>query len=71
MLQGILGLHIDGFGHRLVIESPVLPEGMGALSIKDMQVDDGFASFTVQGSPQGASVTLTDKRGPVSIEVKH
>jgi len=44
---------------------------MGSLSITDMRVGDGFASFTVQGSPKGASVTLTDKRGPVSIEVKH
>lgn len=71
MLQAILGLRVDGFDRRLVIESPVLPEGMGSLSITDMRVGDGFASFTVQGSPKGASVTLTDKRGPISIEVKH
>lgn len=70
MLQAILGLRIDGFERRLVIESPVLPEGMGSLSIEDMRVGDGFASFTVQGSPKGATVAITGKRGPISIEVK-
>ena len=71
MLQGILGLHVDGFGRRLVIESPVLPEGMGSLSINGIQVGDGSASFTVQGSPNGATVAVTDKRGPISVEVKN
>ena len=70
MLQGILGLHVDGFGRRLVIESPVLPEGMGSLSIEGIQVGSGSASFTVQGSPTGATVAVTDKRGPISVEVK-
>ena len=71
MLQGILGLHVDGFGRRLVIESPVLPEGMGSLSIDGIQVGSGSASFTVQGSPKGATVAVTDKRGPISVEVKN
>jgi glycogen debranching enzyme len=70
MLQAILGLTVDGFNRRLVIESPVLPEGMGSLSIEGMRVGTGSASFTVQGSPKGATVALTDKRGAVTIEVK-
>ena len=55
----------------LMIESPVLPDGMGSLSIEGMQVGDGSASFTVQGSPKGATVAITGKRGAVSIEVKN
>ncbi len=71
MLQGILGLNVDGFNRRLVIESPVLPDGMGSLSINDLRVGTGSASFTVQGSPTGATVALTNKRGAVTIEVKN
>jgi hypothetical protein len=70
MLQAILGLHIDGFDGRLVIDSPVLPDGLGALSIAGMRVGAGAASFTVRGSSKGATVEITDKRGPISIEVK-
>jgi glycogen debranching enzyme len=71
MLQAILGLRVDGFERRLMIESPVLPDGMGSLSIEGMQVGDGSASFTVQGSPKGATVAITGKSGAVSIEVKN
>jgi glycogen debranching enzyme len=71
MLQAILGLQVDGFHHRLVIESPVLPDGMGTLAIEGMQVGTGSASFTVRGSSKGATVEITDKHGPVSIEVKN
>jgi len=70
MLQAILGLHVDGFHRRLVIESPVLPDGMGTLSIEGMQVGSGSASFIVRGSSKGATVEITNKRGPVSVEVK-
>ena len=70
MLQAILGLHIDGFDGRLVIDSPVLPDGLGALSIAGMRVGAGAASFTVRGSSKGATVEITEKRGPISIEVK-
>ncbi len=71
MLQAILGLQVDGFNRRLVIESPVLPEGMGSLSIEGMRVGTGSATFTVQGSPKGATVALTSKHGPISVEVKN
>ncbi|MGD0290383.1 MAG: glycogen debranching N-terminal domain-containing protein [Candidatus Binataceae bacterium] len=70
MLQAILGLHIDGFDGRLVIDSPVLPDGLGALSIAGMRVGAGAASFIVRGSSKGATVEITEKRGPISIEVK-
>ncbi len=70
MLQAILGLHIDGFDGRLVIDSPVLPDGIGALSIDGMRVGTGSASFIVRGSSKGATVEITDKHGPVRIEVK-
>ena len=70
MLQAILGLQIDGFAGRLVIDSPVLPNGIGSLAIEGMRVGSGSASFTVRGSSKGATVEITDKRGPVSIEVK-
>ncbi len=71
MLQAILGLRIDGFERRVIIESPVLPEGMGSLAIEDLRVGDGFASFTVQGSPKGATVAITGKHGPITIEVRN
>jgi glycogen debranching enzyme len=70
-LQAILGLQVDGFNRRLVIDSPVLPDGIGSLSIEGMQVATGSASFTVRGSSRGATVEVTDKRGPISIEVKN
>jgi glycogen debranching enzyme len=70
MLQAILGLHVDGFEGRLVIDSPVLPDGIGSLSIEGMRVGSGLASFRVRGSSKGATVEIIDKRGPISIEVK-
>jgi glycogen debranching enzyme len=70
MLQAILGLSVDGFDGRLVIDSPVLPDGIGTLSIEGVPVGTGAASFAVRGSSKGATVEITEKRGPVSIEVK-
>jgi glycogen debranching enzyme len=71
MLQAVLGLRVDGFERRVIIESPVLPEGMGSLAIEGLRVGDGFASFTVQGSPKGATVSITGKHGPITIEVRN
>jgi glycogen debranching enzyme len=70
LLQAVLGLHIDGFDGRLVMESPVIPDGIGTLSIEGMRVGTGSASFAVRGSSKGATVEITDKHGPISIEVK-
>jgi glycogen debranching enzyme len=70
MLQAILGLRVDGFEGRLVIDSPVLPDGIATLSIEGMPVGTGSASFIVRGSSKSATVEITEKRGPVSIEVK-
>jgi glycogen debranching enzyme len=70
MLQAILGLRVDGFDGRLVIDSPMLPDGIGTLSIEGMPVGTGSASLIVRASSKGATVEITDKRGPVSIEVK-
>lgn len=69
-LQAILGLQINGFERRLVIDTPVLPEGIESLSIEGLRVGDGSASLIVRGTPRSATVEITDKRGPISIEVK-
>lgn len=70
MLQASLGLRLDGFERRLVLDSPVLPDWIGSLSINSMRVGTGTVSFTVHSSSKGATVEITDKSGPVSIEVK-
>ena len=70
LLQVLYTVHIDGFDGRLAIDSPVLPDGIRTLSIEGLRVGTGSASFTVRGSSKGATVEITDKRGPISIEVK-
>ena len=69
MLQALLGLRIDGFERRIVIDSPVLPDWIGALSVEGLRVGTGAVSFTVRGLAKGATIELTDKRGGVSVEV--
>jgi glycogen debranching enzyme len=70
MLQASLGLRLDGFERRLVLDSPVLPDWIGSLAIEGMRVGTGSVSFTVRGSSKGATVEITDKTGPVTVEVK-
>ena len=70
ILQAILGLEVHGFDRRLVIDSPVLPDKLEWLMVDGLAVGNGAASFLVRGTPRGASVEISDKRGPITIEVK-
>ena len=71
MLQGDLGLRIDGFGGRLVIDSPVLPEGIGTFRSRAPSGTGSRLVHRYSGSSKGATVEVTDKRGPISVEVKN
>ena len=70
ILQAMLGLDVDGFERRLVIESPVIPTGMEWLLLDGLPVGDGKASVLVRSTTTGASAEVTEKSGAITVEVK-
>ncbi len=62
MVAELLGLHADGFGKRLHVRRPLLPDGVDALSLHGLRVAGGTASlrFTRQGDRAAAAVTASD-----------
>jgi glycogen debranching enzyme len=69
ILQAMLGIRVMGFERRLVLDSPSLPSWLDWLRIENMPVGDGTVSFDVRRTANVAAIEVTEKRGPVLVEV--
>ena len=62
MITELLGLQADGFGKRLHVRRPLLPDGVDGLSLHGLRAAGGTASlrFTRQGDAAGTEVIASD-----------
>jgi glycogen debranching enzyme len=62
MATELLGLHADGFGKRLHVCRPLLPDGVDGLSLHGLRMAGGTASlrFTRRGDVAGTEILASD-----------
>jgi glycogen debranching enzyme len=68
-VQAMLGISVRGFDHRLVIDSPVMPEWLDWLKIENLRVGEGAVSLLLRRSAQAPKVEILETRGPVAVEI--
>lgn len=69
LLQAMLGMRVMGFDHKLIMKSPVLPEWLDWLEVKNLKVGEGAVSFVVRRADATSVVEVTEQRGAVTVEV--
>ena len=70
IVQAMLGIAVGGFDHRLVIDSPAMPEWLDWLKIENLRVGDGAVSLLLRRTAQATKVEILQTRGPVAVEIK-
>jgi glycogen debranching enzyme len=69
IVQAMLGIKMVGFQHKLVIDSPVMPDWLDWLKIENLRIAEGAVSLLVRRAPEGASIGIIGTRGDVTVEV--
>jgi glycogen debranching enzyme len=69
ILQAMLGIRLDGFSRKLVIDSPIMPNWLDSLKIENLRVGEGSVSLLVHRASEGASIGIIETRGDVTVEV--
>jgi glycogen debranching enzyme len=70
MLQAMLGIEVMGFDHKLVIDSPAMPDWLDWLKIENLKVGDGAVSLLVRRTPEVPAIEILAKSGPVTVEIR-
>jgi glycogen debranching enzyme len=70
IVQAMLGIAVRGFDHRLVIDSPAMPEWLDWLKVENLRVGEGAVSLLLRRTPQAPKVEILETHGPVSVEIK-
>ncbi|HTW87859.1 MAG TPA: glycogen debranching N-terminal domain-containing protein, partial [Candidatus Binataceae bacterium] len=68
IVQAMLGIKVNGFEHKLVIDSPAMPEWLDWIKIEHLRVGAGTASIVVRRTPEVPAIEILDKQGPISVE---
>ena len=72
LLQSVLGLKIDGFGRRVIIESSAMPDWMANLELHGLGIADASVQLHLaHGRNGGAAIEVMDKRGDIEVVVRH
>jgi glycogen debranching enzyme len=69
MIEAALGLVIRPAAGRLEFRYPALPEWLGELSVKGLQVGKGTVDFDIRRHPRDVEIQVVDRRGDVEVVV--
>jgi glycogen debranching enzyme len=69
MVSELLGLDADGFGQRLHIRRPLLPDGVDTLALHRIRVGRATLSLRFTRTANGASAAVIAKDGDVEVIV--
>ena len=69
VLEGCLGISIDGTQHRVVFKEPRLPEGIPQLSINGLSIGTSTLDLQLERKGLSVDVHVTDKSGDVDVLV--
>jgi glycogen debranching enzyme len=70
LLQSCMGLTIDAPLRQVRFDSPVLPEWLHHVSLKNLQVGDATVDVCLARHPEDVSVNVTRRKGRVDILVR-
>ncbi len=68
IVQAMLGIKVMGFEHKLVIDSPAMPDWLDWVKIENLKVGDGAVSFLVRRTPEVPAIEILEKHGPITVE---
>ncbi|MFQ5724284.1 MAG: hypothetical protein ACE5G6_07295, partial [Terriglobia bacterium] len=69
LLQACLGLSVRGTPPQLCFHSPLLPEFLQEIRIKNLRVNHARVDLLLQRHPQDVGINVTHKEGNVEIVV--
>jgi len=69
IVQAMLGIDVVALEHKLVIDSPTMPEWLNWIRIEGLKVGEGEISLIARRIPEGTSVGIIERRGDVSVEI--
>jgi glycogen debranching enzyme len=70
ILQAIMGLRVDGFEKRLVLNSPKVPPWLESLTVKNLKVGDGAVTLQLAHNTEGPAIEILEKHDFVSVEIR-
>ena len=70
MVTELLGLNADGFAGRLYVRQPLLPLGVNALTLHDLQVGGGTASLRFTRLADATKTEIIETAGQVEVIVE-
>ncbi len=70
MVTELLGLHADGFGHRLHVRRPMLPDGVNGLALHDLRAAGGNVSLGFTRRGEAVEVDVLASGGDVEVVVE-
>jgi glycogen debranching enzyme len=69
-LQAMLGIEVNGFDRKLVIDAPAMPSWLDWIKIENLKVGGGAVSLLVRRTPEVPAIEILGKRGPVTVEIR-
>jgi glycogen debranching enzyme len=70
ILQAIIGLEINSFDRRVVLDSPQLPPWFAWLKIGDLRVGDQAVSLQIKREAHGSAVEVLENRSALKVEIR-
>ena len=70
MLTSMLGLHLDGFNHRLHIRHPHLPDWLRCVTLRHLRVGDAEVDLKYDRSGKATLAAVTRKRGELLVSIE-
>jgi glycogen debranching enzyme len=71
LLEGCLGLTVDGVHRRIVLTNPTLPDELSSLAIPDLSVGDAVVNLNFFRHGAAVAVTAHCKSGDLDVVVQH
>ena len=69
MLEGCLGLKLDGVRRRIELDRPVLPEFLEQVLLRNLKFGDASADLVFERGSQGVTVSVLRRDGPIEVVV--
>jgi glycogen debranching enzyme len=70
LLQSVLGLRLDGFGRRVIIENSAMPDRMASVELRGLAIADASVDLHLARGRNGPAIEVVDKRGEIEVVVR-
>ena len=70
MLQSVLGITIDALDRQIVLAHPVMPQGIEAISVRNLTVGEASVDFTVRRQAGSVSASVERREGKLDLVIR-